>query len=200
MNTREPADWSEIHRRIDAIRAAIAAGGQLTAEEERHLLHTRAQALAHAPADESAAGEMLEVVEFGLGGESYAFPLAQVRAVSLLHALTPVPGTPHFVMGIINVRGEIRTVIDLQRFFARPAIGLTQLNRFLLIAHDDLQLGVLADIIRGVRRVPLADLQPAPADDRAAYVRGVTGDRLVVLDAATLLADPRLLVEDRDET
>ena len=192
MNPGEPADWSGIRRRIDAIRATVAEGGSLTAEAERRVLQSRAQALAHAPAAEAAAGETLEVVEFDLAGERYAFALAEVREVSLLPELTPVPGTPPFVLGIVNLRGEIRTVIDLQQFFARPAAGLTQLQQLLVIGRDDLQLGILADAVRGVRRIPLADLHAAPADHRAGALRGVTGDQLIVLEAAKLLANPRL--------
>ena len=196
MNTREPTDWADLRQRIEALRTAPAGDGRLSAEEERRLLHGRAQALARVPA--TAAEEMLEIVEFDLAGERYAFPLAEVRAVSPLHALTPVPGTPDFVLGIINLRGEIRTVIDLQRFFGRPAAGLTQLNRLLLIGHADFELAVLADAIRGVRPLALADLRPAPAEPRARYLRGATAAGLLVLDAARLLTDPRLLVEDRE--
>ena len=197
MNTREPTDWAEIRRRLDAVHATGAAAGSLSAEDEQRLLHSRAQALALAPTPEVAV-EILEVVEFELALENYAFALAEVRAVSLLHELTPVPGTPPFVLGIINLRGEIRTVIDLQRFFDRPAAGLTQLNQLLIIEHGDLEVAILTDAIRGVRRIPLASLLPAATDPRARYLRGVTGERMVVLDGAKLLADPRLLVEDRD--
>ncbi len=198
MTPRPPADWSEIRRRIEAVHAATDRGTALTAEEERHILQSRALALAAVP-DGGPRGETLEAVEFELAGESYAIALAQVREVSPLHDLTPVPGTPAFVLGIINLRGEIRTVIDLKKFFDLPDAGLTQLNQILLLEHEDLQLGILADTIRGVRHIPLADLQPALptlTDLRADYLRGVTGDRLVVLDAAKLLTDPRLLVDE----
>ena len=198
MTPRPPADWSEIRRRIEAVHAATDRGATLTAEEERHLLQSRALALAAVP-DGGPRGETLEAVEFELAGESYAIALAQVREVGPLHDLTPVPGTPAFVLGIINLRGVIRTVIDLKKFFDLPDAGLTQLNQILLLEHEDLQLGILADTIRGVRHIPLADLQPALptlTDIRADYLRGVTGDRLVVLDAAKLLTDPRLLVDE----
>ena len=198
MTPRPPADWSEIRRRIEAVHAATGRDAVLSAEDERHILQTRAHALAAVP-DGGPRGETLEVVEFELAGESYAVPLAQVREVGPLHDLTPVPGTPPFVLGIINLHGEIRTVIDLKKFFDLPDAGLTQLNQILLLEHEDLQLGILADTIRGVRHIPLADLQPALptlTDIRADYLRGVTGDRLVVLDAAKLLTDPRLLVDE----
>ena len=202
MTPRAPADFAEIRRRIEAVHAVIDRGFAPSAVEERHILKKRAQALARASGGGAAEGETLEAVEFELAGETYAIPLAQVREVGPLHDLTPVPGTPAFILGIINLRGEIRTVIDLKKFFDLPDAGLTQLNQILLLEHDDLQLGILADAIRGVRHLPLADLQPGLptlTDIRADYLRGVTGDRLVVLDAAKILSDPRLLVHDPDD-
>jgi purine-binding chemotaxis protein CheW len=199
MKTPELTDWAEVRQRLDAVRTAIEHGFAPSPEEERRILKARAQALAQEPARGVAAGEILEVVEFDLAGESYAFALAQVREVSALREFTPVPGTPDFVLGIINLRGEIRTVIDLKKFFDLPDSGLTQLNQIILLEHDGGQLGILADAIRGVRRVPFASLQPTLptlTDRRGDYLRGLTGDRLVVLDAAKLLSDPRLLVDE----
>jgi purine-binding chemotaxis protein CheW len=202
MTPSRRADWTEIRRRLDAIRAAIEHGSAPSPEQERRILKDRAQELAREPKAGVAAEELLEAVEFDLASERYAFPLAQVREVTLLRELTPVPCTPAFVLGIINVRGEIRTVIDLKKFFELPGAAITELNKIILIESGDAQLGVLADAIRGVRRLPLGDLQPALptlTDIRADYLRGVTSDRLVVLDAAKILSDPRILVEDRDD-
>jgi len=195
-------DWAEIRRRIDAIRAAIEQGFAPSHEQERHILKARAQELAHEPKTGVRAEETLEAVEFDLASERYAFPLAQVREVSLLRELTPVPCTPAFVLGIINVRGEIRTVIDLKKFFDLPDAGITELNKIILIQNDEMQLGILADAIRGVRRIPLGEMQPALptlTDIRADYLLGITSDRLVVLDPAKILSDPRILVEDRED-
>jgi purine-binding chemotaxis protein CheW len=202
MTPARLTDWDAIRRRIDAIRAAIDQGAAPSPEQERRILKTRAQELAREPKADVLAAETLEAVEFDLASEHYAFPLAQVREVSLLRELTPVPCTPAFVLGIINVRGEIRTVIDLKKFFDLPDAGITELNKIILIQNDEMQLGILADAIRGVRRIPLGEMQPALptlTDIRADYLLGITSDRLVVLDPAKILSDPRILVEDRED-
>ena len=199
MKNQEPADWAEIRRRFDAMNVTIEQGFAPSAAQERHILKTRAQALAREPKAGVLAGETLEAVEFDLASERYAFPLAQVREVSVLRELTPVPCTPAFVLGIINLRGEIRTVIDLKKFFDLPDAGITELNKIILIQSGDMQLGILADVIRGVRRIPLGDLQPALptlTDIRADYLLGISSDRLVVLDPAKILADKRILVDE----
>ena len=199
MIAPEPADGSEVRRQIETVRATMEQGTALSPDEERRILKSRAQALSRELGTDAAAGETLEVVEFDLAGERYAFPLAEVREVSRLRELTPVPCTPPFVLGIINLRGEIRTVIDLKKFFDLPAAGITELNKIILIQHGDLPLGILADAIRGVRRIAIGDLQPALptlTDVRADYLRGITSERLVVLDAGKILSDPRILVDD----
>lgn len=199
MTAPDATDWAEIHRRMEEIRATIERGGAPTIDEERRILRTRAQELAREPAVATSASEILEVVEFDLASERYAFPLAHVREVCLLRELTPVPCTPPFILGIINVRGEIRTVIDLKKFFDLPAAGLSELNKILLVESAGLRLGILADAIRGVRRLPLATLQPALptlTEIRADYLLGVTSDRLVVLDPVKLLSDQRILVDE----
>ncbi|MFN0079015.1 MAG: chemotaxis protein CheW [Prosthecobacter sp.] len=199
MKTPAPTDWTEVRRQIDAARAAIETGFALSAEAERRLLKKRAQELAREPQAQEVAGDILETVEFELASEHYAIALAQVKEVSLLKELTPVPCAPPFVLGIINLRGEIRTVIDLKKFFDLPAKGITELNKIIIIQHDDMQVGILADTILGVRRIRLDELQPALptlTGRRADYLRGITSERLVVLDAAKILSDNRILVNE----
>ena len=201
MSTKEPTDWAEIRRRIDLIRAGMEQGLAPSPEADQRILKARARELAREPERTVTAEETIEVIEFDLADERYAFPLAQVREVSLLHDLTPVPCTPSFVLGIINLRGEIRTVIDLKKFFDLPGAGITDLNKIILIQREDIHLGILTDAIRGVRRIPLDTLQPTLptlTDLRADYLRGITSDRLVVLDAAKILSDPRILVDETD--
>jgi purine-binding chemotaxis protein CheW len=164
------------------------------------ILRMRARALARIPASETAAGETLEVLEFRLANEHYALESRHVREVHPLRSLTPVPCTPAFVRGIVNVRGRVVPVLDLKRLFGLPDEGLTDLHRIILIGNDDLEFGLLADASVGIRTIPLHSIQPAqPAFEAidAAYLRGVTAEHLMVLDAAVLMADPRIVVDEQ---
>ncbi len=202
MSEREENRWEKIVARIDDVRVAIERGFIPTPAEEKQRFKDRAHDLAR-ETEHAAAGESIEVVEFDLADERYGFELTRVREACLLREVTPVPCTPGFVLGIINLRGEIRTVINLKEFFGLPGKGITQLNKIILIQNGDMQLGILADEIRGVRAVPLSDLQPALptlTGVRADYFRGVTSDRLIVLDAVKILADDRIIIEEEVET
>lgn len=163
--------------------------GEVLAERAREL----ARPLASAMPRESG----LEVVEFMLADERYAFEAKCVREVRPLRRLTPLPCTPAHVLGIVNLRGQILSVIDIRRFFGLPRRGLVELDRMIVLQGGGMEFGVHADAVLGTRTVPEASLQPTLATFsgiREAYLRGVTADGLVVLDATRLLADESLVV------
>lgn len=169
------------------------------APDARQVLRARAQALARPPERAEVAGSSLELLEFRLARESYALETRHVREVYPLKNLTPLPCTPPFVLGIVNVRGRITAVMDIKKFFDLPEKGLTDLHRIILVRNGDLELGLLADVIVGVRTLPLEALQaslPTLTGIRADYLKGVTAERLVVLDLNRILADPKIIVNE----
>ena len=168
----------------------------------RQILRARAQALARTPERAPVAGASLEVLEFRLAKERYALENRWVQEVCPLKELTPLPCTPPFVLGIVNVRGRILPVLDLKKFFDLPEQGLTDLHRIILVRGNDLELGLLADAIVGVRSIPADSLQPSLptlTGIRGNYLKGVTAERLVVLDLARILADPKIIVHEEVE-
>jgi purine-binding chemotaxis protein CheW len=196
-------DWSEIHRRVETAQAALERGLRPTAEEKRAILKERAKALAREPKENEAAEAQLEIVEFLLDYERYGIESSYVREVHPLKELTPLPGTPPFVLGIINVRGRILSVVDIKKFFDLREKGLTDLNKVIILQSDEMEFGVLADVILGVRTIPLGELQPSLptlTGIREDYLRGVTGERVVILDAEKLLSDPKMIVHQDVET
>lgn len=195
-------DWREIHRRLDSARAALERGITPTAEEKKQVLKARAKTLAREPEEDRNAQGQLEVVEFLLAYERYAVASSFVREVWPLKELTRLPGAPAFVAGIINnVRGQIVSVVDLKKFFDLPEKGLPDLNKVIILSNGEMEFGLLVDVVAGVRRVSLQEIQPSLptlTGLRQEYLRGITSQRLVILDVAKILADPRVVV--REET
>jgi purine-binding chemotaxis protein CheW len=170
--------------------------------DAKQILRARARALARPPQRAAAAEVTLELLEFRLAQERYALETRYVQEVHPLKNLTPLPCTPPFVLGIVNVRGRILPVLDVKKFFDLPEQGLTDLHRIILVRGDDLELGLLADAIVGVRTVPVDSLQPSLptlTGIRSDYLKGVTAERLVVLDLARILADPKIIVHEEVE-
>lgn len=194
-------DWQEIHRRLDIARTALERGLTLPAEEKKKILRARAKALAHEPDVGQDGQEQLELVEFLLAYETYALELHYVREVYPLKELTLLPDTPAFLAGIINVRGQIVSIVDLKKFFNLPDKGLTDLNKVIIVNDGHMEFGLLVDAVPGIRRIPLLEMQPplpTLQGVRQEYSRGVTSQHLVILDAAKILSDARIIV--REET
>ena len=192
-------DWEELHQRLETAPAALDSGLARTAEDKRKVLRERAKVLARKPEEKTSAQEQVEVVEFLLAHERYALESSYVREVYPLKELTPLPCTPAFVLGIINVRGQILSIIDLKKFFDLPEKGLTDLNKVIVVQREGMAFGILADVILGVRRIALQDIQlslPTLTGIRAEYLRGVTKERLVVLDVGKILLDKNIVVQE----
>lgn len=167
--------------------------------EALQILRARAQALARPSERELTPQASVEVLEFRLATERYAIETRFVREVHPLKNLTPLPCTPPFVLGIVNVRGRIVPVLDLRKFFDLPEQGLTDLHRVILVNGNGLEFGLLADMRMGVRSFALESLQPAPAtlsEIGAGYLMGVAAEGMVVLDLGRILADPAILVHE----
>ncbi|RTL50586.1 MAG: purine-binding chemotaxis protein CheW [Rhodocyclaceae bacterium] len=195
---RRIIDWSDVHRRLERVRQAVETGGTPDEAETTRILAARARALA-VPARKKKEGERIEVIEFLLSGEHYGLEFAYVREVFPLVDLTRLPCTPPFVLGIVNVRGEIVSVVDLRKFFDLPEKGLSDLNKVIILHSGEITFGILADVVVGVKILPRNELQPSLptlTELREEYLLGVTREPMAVLDAAKLLADPHIVVEE----
>jgi purine-binding chemotaxis protein CheW len=196
----EAVDWNEIKLRLEAARIEIERIWAPTDEDTKRVLEERALALAREPAQAKSADAWIEVVEFVLADERYAFASEHVREVYPLEDITQLPCTPAFVLGIVNLRGEILSVIDIKKFFDLPDKGLSNLNKVIVLESDGMVFGIVADAISGVRRILRADIQPGLptlTGIRADYLQGVTAERVVILDAQKLMADEKIIVQEQ---
>ena len=128
-------------------------------EEERQLMEERARELAREPERPQEEIDSLTVLEFDLAYEKYAIDLAHIREVYPLRDITPIPCTPRFIKGMVNLRGQILTVIDLKAFFRLPERGFSDMNKVIVVHVGGMETGILADAIGEVRSLSLDALQ-----------------------------------------
>lgn len=172
-------------------------------EEKKRILKARALALAKPKKEKEAAREGIEVVEFLLAREKYGVESMFVREVYPVKDLTWLAGAPPFVLGILNVRGKIYSVVDLKKFFDLSKGEVAALNKVILLSGEGMEVGILADQILGVRFLPAAEIQrtlPTLTGVRAAYLKGVTAAGQVILDAQKFLSDKSLVVQEEVAT
>jgi purine-binding chemotaxis protein CheW len=192
-------DWDEIKSKVSSLQKIIEQKEILLPEEKRALLKKRAQALAFRENDETGQKEYIEIIVFRLAYETYGIETAFVREVYPLKDMTTLPGTPSFVMGIINVRGQIVSVIDLKKFFNLPEKGLGELNKVIIICNERMEFGILADVVEGTQSVARNEIMAAPPSVIGIgkkYLKGVTKEHMVLLEAESILNDEKIIVNE----
>lgn len=178
-------DWDDADRQQQAIK-------------ER--LHQRAQQYAK-PAKQhesyqSGLDNVYQLLTFNLGSERYGIDVNVVTSVRSTSKLTRVPGAPPFYRGVVNVRGQIITVLDLRILLSLGVDNSIIPPELVVVEYDKLELAILADHVSDVERIPVEAVEPI----EMTYARGVTLGRLVVLDTEQLLTDERLIIGGVDHT
>jgi purine-binding chemotaxis protein CheW len=192
-------DWDEIRSTVASLQNIIDQKDILSPEDKRSLLKQRARALALREDDETGQRERIEIIVFRLAHETYGIETAFVREVYPLRDMTILPGTPSFVKGIINVRGQIVSVIDLKTFFNLPEKGIGELNKVIILCNERMEFGILADVVEGTQSVVCEDLMAAPPGVIGIgeqYLKGVTKEHVVVLEAESILNDKNVVVNE----
>ncbi|OFX24332.1 MAG: hypothetical protein A2041_14215 [Bacteroidetes bacterium GWA2_31_9b] len=196
------ANLSEIKEGLNSVQEALNQKIIRPVEEMHSILKARAQDLAVKKKDETVQSKFVEIVMFKLASETYGIENTFIREVYPLKDFTILPGVPSFVLGIVNVRGQIISVIDLKKFFNLPERGLGELNKVIIIRNNKMEFGILADIIHGTRSILLEEIQTSPIETSgigAGYLKGITNDHIIILDAERILEDERIIVHQQSE-
>jgi purine-binding chemotaxis protein CheW len=172
--------WEEVRRRLEAseqaLNESLAAGPQRIATVYRQ----RAIRLASPQAQQKAISPGVPALIFRLARERYAIELKELAEVLPFAGCIEVPGgSPHF-LGVINLRGEIRPVIDLGRLLSNASGSNTG---FVLMVHRE--AGLKVDEIEDLREItPVA----VADSNRGRFVKGLASGTLMTLDVETVLS------------
>jgi len=139
--------------------------------------------------------EIVQWVTFRLADETYGINVMQVQEVLRVSEIAPVPGAPHYVLGIINLRGNVVTVVDTRIRLGLEATEVTDASRIVIIEGSKHVVGILVDCVAEVVDLRASDLESAPNvgnDESAKYIQGVASrdnELLILVDLNKLLTD-----------
>jgi len=134
-------------------------------------------------------------VTFFLENEKYGVPVSQVMEVLRYTEITPVPGAPEAVMGIINLRGNVVTVLDTRRKFGLPRKEPDDSTRIVVTTIDGQIIGILVDNVSDVMWLRASEMEATPStrgDESAKFIQGVAsrdGELLILVDLLKLFAE-----------
>lgn len=127
----------------------------------------------------------LELATFYVGGLLMGADIRQVEEINRLLDVTPVPRAPDFVVGVLNLRGEVVTVLDLGRILGMDATEIGAETRNVIVNSQDEQVGLVADRIGDVVTIPATKVDPLPANFSGPEGRFFQG--VCMLDAGLLM-------------
>jgi purine-binding chemotaxis protein CheW len=142
-----------------------------------------------------AADIVLQWVTFKLQEETYGINVMQVQEVLRYTEIAPVPGSPDYVLGIINLRGNVVTVIDTRSRFGLEPAEVTDNSRIVIIEAEKQVIGILVDSVAEVVYLKASEIDTAPnvgTDESARFIQGVSnrdGELLILVDLNKLLSD-----------
>ena len=149
--------------------------------------------------EQAANNTVSQWVTFHLGDEIYGIDVLQVQEVLRITEISPVPGSPDYVLGIINLRGNVVTVIDARNRFGLPPKEIDDASRIIVVDAFEKVVGLLVDNVSEVAYVPNSQIEVAPnvgTEDGNKCVSGVSnrdGELLIMVDLAKLINAEQLM-------
>jgi purine-binding chemotaxis protein CheW len=139
-------------------------------------------------------GDEEQIVSFKLGKETFGVRVSQVREIGKVQNITRIPKMPDYIEGVMNLRGQITTVIDLKKRFGidENGKGITTASRIIVAEIGDTQIGIIVDEVEDVMRVPRQSISPPPRTLTAGMEAGF-------LTAICKLPDRMVLLLDLDK-
>ncbi len=138
---------------------------------------------------------VIQWVTFRLDGETYGINVMQVQEVLRMTEVAPVPGAPDYVVGIINLRGNVVTVIDTRKRFGLMPKDPDDATRIVIIESDSNIVGILVDSVAEVVNLRGSQIETAPNvgnEESSKYIQGVFSreeDILILVDLNKFLSD-----------
>ncbi len=142
-----------------------------------------------------AEDPVLQWVTFRLDNETYGINVMQVQEVLRYSEIAPVPGAPQYVLGIINLRGNVVTVIDTRLRFGLRQEDTTDQTRIVIIETENQVVGILVDAVAEVVYLRQSEIETTPNvgnDETAKFIQGVchkNDELLILVDLEKMMSD-----------
>jgi purine-binding chemotaxis protein CheW len=117
----------------------------------------------------------VQLATFYVGDLFVGIEIEKVQEINRRTELVPAPGAPAQVRGVVNLRGEVVTVLDLRRILGLPTVDVSRQSRNVVTQADGELIGLLVDRVADIMSIPNSDIAPAPPnlDVDGEFVRGV---------------------------
>ena len=169
--------------------------------EERAIFRERAENLMRSTDKQDFAG-LIPLAVIGLNGEYFGLDLKAVREFTDIRKITPVPCCPPHIVGNMNLRGEILTLIDIRGLLNMPILGAENTSKVMVVRVDEMVAGVTVDEVFDVMYLQPSQVSPVPAAVHSIndeYIRGTAMYRekmMSLLELSKIFKKGELIVNE----
>lgn len=206
--------WEEIRRQISDVPGISpedpnGTEGEVSPEVMELILSQRASQLAREPVQEAQAAQV-QLVVVRMGRSLYGFDVATISDIRPVSQITRVPRLPAWVAGVVNIRGRILSVVDLNRYLGLPeddknSKASSERLHQIVVETPKMEIALLVNEVLEVRSFSATDIQEASGTIRGIhpeYVHGIITNVhgyegvLLILDLVAILADKKIIIEE----
>jgi purine-binding chemotaxis protein CheW len=202
-------DWAAVRRQMDEADEKLKTSQAIDLVALEQAWARRSAKLAQ-KLQEEEQGETFPMAIVGLDDERYGLDARHVFDIRVLERITPVPRTPPWVLGVVNWRGRVLSVIDLRRFWGLPSSSVEKKGResarLVVVQSGEMEVGIWADQVFSIELVPVSKIQAEVGELRSIKPELVHGiflrtvqngqEPVLLLNLPALLAHPRLIIQE----
>ncbi|HUG68138.1 MAG TPA: chemotaxis protein CheW [Pirellulaceae bacterium] len=197
-NQNTPVETDDLWSRLRESMERLATFGQRKTDPAalREKLAARAKQLRGHAATGGSTEAVLMILAFNKGNQRYGIPIHDVIEVQTLEHFSPVPGTPSFISGVIQWRGDVLSLLDLSKLFEIAESGIADIHVFLIVETDGRRVAVVALEIEEILAVPSSEMTPVPelpGNIPPEWLFGVHDNNRLILRMDMILRDKRLV-------
>jgi purine-binding chemotaxis protein CheW len=195
-NERARIDWDEARGRLQEAETALERALVADPEKIERVYRDRAIQMAKRRTRTVDEARTISVLVFSLGRETYGIAISEIVEVLPSAKCTPVPRAAAEIAGVINLRGELRSVIDLRRLLSLPPADDEPVSCILMLRNGRDEVGLKVGQVEKVQTIREDELVASPeiagAEESGGYIKALSPDKVIVLNPAALRLHPVL--------
>jgi len=199
MNKKESSVNNDLSRKIEEAKTLLKPKKISDDKTINEILRKRAESISTGNDKNKEDIETISLLEFSLGKEHYAIKTNKLKEIIVAKRITEIPCTPAHIFGVINIRGNIVSVIDLKKILQLDYVGINDFASIVVVDYNNSMVGIVADEVIGVENVDIRKIQKGKLEIvkiKKEYLTGITDETVIVLDIDKVLSDKSIVVEE----
>lgn len=212
---KENDSWTYFRKRAEALRQKTKTIREISEDEKQNIFLKRAENLRTEKGKSIDDKDLVKVISFDVAGESFGIEVKYLQEVYEVNRITKIPCTPEVLLGLINYRGTVLTIINLDILFQLSDVSSSEahskndknnlisqpIDKILILAYMGAKAGIIIDKLDNLLELPKDEIRPVSSffHEKNKIIKAeakINNVPLLLIDPIALLSDERLVVNE----